>query len=268
MRFRPLFPAMALLSATALGGCASQNATAMLPQEVQLAMAADAVRQSAPETGDPVEDTARASLPADTVAADRNILSPVEIEFRRQQQRLTPPAPGVQPLAEPHDAIALFNRAREIQAVRAMGSPSGMPVANARGALEPSPQETWNAALAKAQGLEPARREEPDAAIVTAAVDAPPDQVDVLEFVLEADGTGLPGDVVMQIRLKTLGGRKVRRIVVGRIEGKGFEVLARAQEIARSVASIAGGEPGMSYDPAMSAGAVRLEYEPFEGNGG
>ena len=79
---------------------------------------------------------------------------------------------------------------------------------------------------------------------------------------------GLPDDAVMQIRLKTLGGRKVRRIVVGRIEGKGFEVLARAQEIARAVAEVTGGEPGMSYDPAMSTGAVRLEYEPFRGTGG
>ncbi|MAW85196.1 MAG: hypothetical protein CMJ42_01570 [Phyllobacteriaceae bacterium] len=266
MRFNPSIPFMVLLSATGLGGCASQNATDMLPREMKLAMAADAVRESMPAADAPAEALPQAQPPAP--ATDREALSPVEIEFRRQQQRLMPSAPGGPAGLETGDPVALFNRAREMQAVRAMADPSGMPVATAGNALAPSPQETWNAALARAQGLAPARQAEPDTAIVTAAVDAPPDQDDILEFVLPDDGTGLPDDAVMQIRLKTLGGRKVRRIVVGRIEGKGFEVLARAQEIARAVAEVTGGEPGMSYDPAMSTGAVRLEYEPFRGTGG
>ncbi|MFP1633366.1 hypothetical protein ACLB6G_16670 [Zhengella sp. ZM62] len=238
----------------------------MLPQEMKLAMAADAVRESMPAADAPAEVPAQAF--PETPATDREALSPVEIEFRRQQQRLIPSAPGGSAGLETGDPVALFNRAREMQAVRAMADPSGMPVATAGAASAPSPQETWNAALARAQDQASGRKTEPDTAIVTAAVDASPDKDDILEFVLPDDGTSLPDDAVMQIRLKTLGGPKVRRIVVGRIEGKGFEVLARAQEIARAVAEVTGGEPGMSYDPAMSARAVRLEYEPYPGTGG
>ncbi|MEZ5808316.1 MAG: hypothetical protein R3D65_11670 [Zhengella sp.] len=264
MRLRTLIPAMALLSATALSGCVSQNATAMLPQEVQLALAADAARQSVPEATEPEANMDAATGERETAPA----LSAVEMEYRRQVARLAADRPEGVPSTGKGNAVALFNQARQLQAVRAMAQPSSQTESPSPAAQDLTPEATWNAALAKARASTPPAPAGADTTITTAAVGTGPKPADVIEFQLESATTQLPAETVMQLRLRKLGGRVVRRIVVGRIAGEGYEVLARAQQIARVVASVTGGEPGMGYDPSMSAGAVRVEYEPFAGAAG
>ncbi|PHP67455.1 hypothetical protein CSC94_07025 [Zhengella mangrovi] len=246
----------------------------MLPDEVKLAVAADAARASvAPsDTG-----MAPAGRPA---AAQQAGLSPVEMEYRRRQAAGQTLA-AAQPADGRPDPVALFNRAREMQALNVMASapaasplptaaemPGQAPAAEDR-ANGPTPQDTWQAALAMNQARSRSGTpstmppQEPDREAVTAAVKDGPAPGDILEFVLSGDALTITEEDRMQLRLRALGGRKARRIVVGRLDGKGFEILSRAQDIARHVAEVTGGQPGMGYDPAMSAGAVRVEYEPF-----
>ncbi|MCB1417669.1 MAG: hypothetical protein KDJ74_01160 [Notoacmeibacter sp.] len=275
MNRKTLISTLVLLSATGLTGCVSQNAMSTLPDDVRLAVTADAVRQSMPE------ETSKTQQPADRETAASARLSPVELEFRRRQMEdMTTAAPLAATSADEAsarpDPVEMFARARQMQLPSSL--PDNAPVMTASAALDPAAAEaqaeearaTWQAALALAKakpgdnptpaGTTPAHQA-PDASIVTAAVEEKPEPADLVEFVL--DGQLVPQDVTMDLRLKAIGGRKAHRIVIGRVDGNGFEVLARAQEIARIVQQATGGEPGMSYDPAMSAGAVRVEYAPF-----
>ncbi len=280
MNRKSLFTTLALLSATALGGCASQNAMDNLPNDVRLAVTADAVRQQQPDTAPLAEET--------TATRQTAALSEVEQEYRRRQAEALPPEASAETTAGKDDAQALFNRAREMQALRDIPAEPQTPEATGE---EPQvdiaeAQATWQAALAmhrsKSTGTQAgldtaitgpatpvtdaasAPDNSPDNSIVTAAVATPMAAADLHEFVM-ADGKSVPDEDAMALRLKALGGRTARRIVVGRLAGSGFEVLASAQAVARAVSQVTGGTPGMSYDPSMSEGAVRVEYEPFTG---
>lgn len=276
MNRKSLFTTLALLSATALGGCASQNAMDNLPQDVRLAVTADAVRQQQPDAAPVAEES---TAPRQTAA-----LSEVEQEYRRRQAEAVPPELSTETAAGKDDAQALFNRAREMQALRDIPAE---PQAQEAAGEEPQAdiaeaQATWQAALAMHRSNAPSMEagldtaitgpatpvtddaSAPDNSIVTAAVATPMATADLHEFVM-ADGKSVPEQDAMALRLKALGGRTARRIVVGRLAGSGFEVLASAQAVARAVSQVTGGNPGMSYDPSISEGAVRVEYEPFAG---
>ena len=280
MNRKSLFTTLALLSATALGGCASQNAMDNLPNDVRLAVTADAVRQQQPDATPAAKDDA---APRQTAA-----LSEIEQEYRRRQANALPPEAGSQMPPEKEDAQTLFNRAREMQALRELpAEPQQQEATSVEAQMDTAEaQATWQAALAmhrskavspqagldtaitgQAGPAQPVAEAEPapDSSIVTAAVATPMPLSDLHEFVMAGDGKSIADEDAMALRLKALGGRVARRIVVGRIAGSGFEVLASAQDVARSVSKVTGGNPGMSYEPSMSEGAVRVEYEPFAG---
>ncbi len=274
MSRKTLIAALVLLSATPLAGCASRNAMAVLPEDVKLAVAADAARQSLQSDTTPVSETGG---PQRTPPA----LSPVEIEFRNRQAAVLPEElPDADSTQTAADPAAVFRRAREMATIRAMpdeaafddpgyatGGDDNAAPANA------DPNATWQAALAmhRASASDTAPSVAPyapDTELVTAALPEQKNIKDFAEFAVSPQGDLLSQAVRTEIRLKHIGGRVARRIVVGHIEGESFAVLKRAQDIGRAVAGATGGDPGMSYDPTVAAGTVRVEYEPSTRAGG
>lgn len=246
-------------------GCASQNAMTMLPDDVRLSIAAEQARQAEAE---PVQK------PVSTAA-----LSDEEIAFRTREMahaRQVEPAAAQEDEAEPaEDPKALFARALEMKRkpVEAQYTPEAETVtadaetvaAYAEEAA-PAAEDVWTTV----QAMRKASVEDDPVgfadSIRTAAVAAGADgklgEDDYLDLAMDPSTGAIDQDAQIRIRLLGKGGRIARRIVVGRLDGEGFEVLQAARQHAETISGLTGGEPGISYDPAVLRGTVRIEYEP------
>ena len=242
-------------------GCASQNAMTMLPDDVRLSIAAEQARKADAE---PVQE------PVSTAA-----LSDEEIAFRARQMaevRQEAPSADADEAGPAEDPKALFARALEMRrkpVTAEYASDAEAETATVAAYAEetaPETEDVWT----KVQAMRKASVEDDPVgfadSIRTAAVAAGADRKlgedDYLDLAMDPSTGEIEQDAQIRIRLLGKGGRVARRIVVGRLDGEGFEVLQAARQHAETIAGLTGGEPGISYDPAVLRGTVRIEYEP------
>ncbi len=249
MQFRTaIFVSAAMLA----GGCASQNAMTMIPGNLKAEIAAEKAAR-APEKGAVSVEAMLAaarkdkagSKPADTDAEPMKAAGDAADAAAAQDARAEPirqpssskapparkPAPRVLPIAENFEeagyegvtAPDVWARFREMQAKAAEAS-------------------------AEIQATAPDM-------MATAALPQKPrgDPADV-----RFSGEALDRDSDLKLRLMVSAGRKAERIIVGKVEAATpFEALAAAQARAMAIRRLTGGEPDISYDPALAAdGAV------------
>lgn len=263
-------PKAALVSLFAMlaSGCASQNAMTTLPDDVRLSVLAESARVEGANTlADPAEPAPSAALSAEEQA------------FRLRQaapERFDGAAPET---ADDADPEALFRQALARQGsgrlpVADMGDD---PEPSSKTAIETDATAIWNQMLAmRAASGNSAAAASPeidtastgpagtvDDTIRTAAIAEPVERDPGTTFTvtLDARSYSLSREDEMRIALKRKGGRVARRIVIGRIEGTGAEVLGTANTLGQTVASMAGGDPGIAYDPSLPVATIRIEYE-------
>ncbi len=280
MRAKPFNPAIVSLFAILVSGCASQNAMTMLPEDVRLSVLAENARSADP-AGDGMSD----NLPTDDGRSAAS-LSAEEKAFRLRQaapDRFSAAADAPEAPVEETDPAVLFKLAME---QRTNAQPMIQSDETAETSPEPDATEIWNQMMAmRNEGAAPA---EPgvqladaidaaptgpvagiDETIKTAAIDEPAsvDPASIVTLMLDARTFTLSKDDEVRLALKRSGGRVASRIIVGRLEGAGAEVLTAARDLGDTVAELTGAEPGISYDPTLDVATVRIEYAPLANTG-
>ena len=218
----------------------------------------------------------------------------VETETASGAQTTQSPSPDT---AQP-DPRKLFAEAMKLRQSTGTGTPQAIPAGEPPSgqkmdqamdqtadapASPPSAADVWKRALALNGTKEPAADPQATApagdpvevAAVTPSADkvthvtAVPPVEDLFVFAIspelarQSEGREIVDhETYVQLALRRKGSRLPRHITIGRIEGKGYEVLKAANEQASNITRIIGGEPTVGYDPELAAGMVRIEYLP------
>jgi len=257
------------LIAMLAAGCASQNAMTLLPDDVKLSIAADQARA---EAADAVSTSDAAPMTnAEMLEKARKLAAATRTEAGLPaEDTAAAPAPEAAAAETDENPEALFARALEMARSQSQDGVIGEDAA-----VEPDTDLAYAAEPVATPVAEPAAtvaesfEEDPvafadqirTAAFATGADERKRDE-DAFVFTTDLEKGGLTPQIVTQLRLRFIVGRFGRRIVVGRLEGQIHEALQEACRRGEEVAAIAGPDAGMTYDPALPAGSVRVEYEP------
>ncbi len=256
---RRSFPLAALVSLIAISasGCASQNAMSLVPADVRMAMAADAARKQA-DADKPVEAAADASATKKKPAAGGE-KGPDLAALRKLADgaRDGEPLKALPEKPEPTASYAEDRTGSEtdpaILLEQALEAQNGVASAaeNDPESTGPADDDAWNRMLAMQKEAAPATD-----ATTTAALGSATPVGESVSVAFAGEGVALDRDSDLHLRLMKSGG-------LGRIAGaSGGEALEKASARGRQIAAIAGGDPGISYDPALPAGSATVYFAP------
>lgn len=290
---------LVLLFAMLASGCASQNAMSLIPEAVKLDMVREKSAKKGPVSVDTMLAKARKTKGEEAnVAAKPNVSSQIDtvqtgptmpLETAVVADRpISKAEAGNRPVASgaaeiPADAeyfaadtsssttaqspAELFSQAQAIHAQD--GQSAASDEANqsdmVAGGLAPTaPQDDWRRILAEAEGSEAQIAGDLPTGdpMTTAALPTPTEPSgEIIPVFFDEAGLALAKDDDLKLRLMRYGKRVPVQIVVGKIEGvEGFDAMQRALALGKLIGDASGGEPGISYDPSMSAGAAELHY--------
>lgn len=249
MQFRT---AIFVSAAMVTGGCASQNAMTMIPGNLKAEIAAEKAAR-APEKG-------AVSVEAMLAAARKH---------KDGGKPATVDALPVKGEGDAEDGAALPDGKSEPKSQPATGkkpsarkpAPRVVPIAENfeeagyEGVTAPDVWARFREMQAKAAEAPAEIQATAPDMMATAALPQKPrgDPADV-----RFSGEALDRDSDLKLRLMVSAGRKAERIIVGKVEAATpFEALAAAQARAMAIRKLTGGDPGITYDPALAAdGAV------------
>jgi hypothetical protein len=288
-----------LLFAMLASGCASQNAMSLIPEAVKLDMVREKSAKKGPVSIDTMLAKARKTKGEEKpAAAGPNVSAQIDTvqtgpakpleTVATAEQKIPDEKSGDRPVASgdveaPTDAeyfvadasssttaqspAELFSQAQAIHAQD--GQPEGSDETGqsemVAGDMEPTaPQDDWRKILAEAEGAEvqiagdlPTGDPMTTAALPTRPVPSG----EIIPVFFDEAGLALAKDDDLKLRLMRYGKRVPVQIVVGKIEGvEGFDAMQKALALGKLIGDACGGEPGISYDPSMSAGAAELHY--------
>lgn len=269
--------ALAMLFAIPCAGCMSQNAMSLVPDSVRLEIAQQKAAKAPPVSVDQMLQNAGGKTVAPGKAGGKPDAAPLPLgEGPKPQtaQKASPKtaanAPRALTLHAGRSAAELFAEARALhrQAEAAdLNFIDDIPNDSEKSA---GGADAWRAMLAQAQEHpDPARADasghsaaDKDSGITTSSLpDRPASANESIQVKFNDRLTGLSKDDDLRVRLLRHGKRIPQTIIIGKVESaKGFEAMEKALALGRIIAEASGGNPAISYDPALSPRAAELVY--------
>lgn len=92
---------------------------------------------------------------------------------------------------------------------------------------------------------------------------------EIVEVAFDTSHASLVQNDDLKLKLLRHGGRFPNAIVIGKIsQAKGFQIMSDALALGRIIVLASGGEPVITYDPALSSGAAMVKYSGLGHNFG
>ena len=290
--------ASALLFAILTTGCASQNAMSLIPSAVKLDIAREKAVKDGPLSVDDMLAKSRSTkagsaLPPEkpqaltqidngvtgsehaAIAADLRSPEPIDQSSKQANNVLAVEYAELAGNSADRDVpranrspAELFDEAQALLADRhiAKGQYGNTQISGVD-TRDAADNEEWRSMLADGDVTSETSGDESAAAIsdstmTTAALPQKAESSDeIIGVAFDAAGASLVKDDDLKLRLLRYGKRAPSQIVIGKVEGlAGFEAMQKALSMAKLVSDACGGNPGVSYDPALPPGAAELYY--------
>ena len=165
----------------------------------------------------------------------------------------------------------MFRLAHDMHDRQQPRQPSSAAVEHQVSAVQ-EPRAQWREILEEAQldaenDIDPATEKaafyaDADDTLTTAALpDKPASKGETIAITFDASLSTLAKDDDLRVRLMRHGKRHPETIIIGKVEGvQGFAAMQKALALGKVIADASGGNPGMSYDPALSPRTAELYY--------
>jgi hypothetical protein len=292
--------ALAALFAIPCAGCMSQNAMSLVPDSVRLEIAQQKAAKAPPVSVGQMLQKARANAAPKSAEQSKALDAEAKVDLKptgeisASNAAPLPASGSPKPLPaqkaalqtksndrreqmppERRNAVELFEEARSLQR---RSQPDELdfggdaPSATGYGQKSQGGADAWRKMLAQVhEGPEDNvqltspngnNATDKDVSITTSSLpDRPESASETIPVKFDIGLTGLAKDDDLKIRLLRHGNRLPETIVIGRIDGaKGFQAMQRALDLGKIIARASGGNPGISYDPALLARTAELHY--------